>query len=605
MSKRPISPNPARRAIPVTLNVNILREIISQNAVVEESILEELTRKTCLPYDERGGWKNMETRANHPQFQSGVGANAAQGDERSWRLKAHIEDFRFAITNPDVALALLGQDLFSPMEEGVYVGRVAGLQLEWRVLPMETSPGAWSVLLTVSMRSLPRRVVRRLDLRAHLEESGLEVCAKIRPISGPEKALWLRPTRTLWLDALFALVERVAEAAERLSGISSEAKIPALADPERQARLREHLQTRGVLSRAMGVGMERAAGWMSVLELEDHVVVRFQANLPRPRRGQETLPVDRVGVEKLAHAFRRLAEAGNAFTTVRGEDERRTLGRDLHARLTRLGRRLYELYVPKETHGYLTSLLDAHPRSPLVLETEGRLRALPWELLHNGDDFLSLLLPMARTPVRAAEGRRERLSIRRVLLVVPESDLGEALDEVRAIHRALSRGDLALNVEVLSGREATKEKLLRALQEGRFDAFHFSGHSGCEEPAGASYLRLGAGRKLRADELRRVAGESGLQLVFLNSCESATPASTRGDDVVGLADAFAGHGVPCVVGMRWPVSDRGARILALTFYRSLAERGEPALALREARLAVGSELDWEDPAWAAPLLYLA
>jgi hypothetical protein len=472
------------------------------------------------------------------------------------------------------------------------------------VLPLETPPGAWSVLLTVSLRSLPRRVVRRLDLSAHLEESGLEVCAKIRPTSGPERALWLRPARTLWLDALFALVERVGEAAERLSDISSEGEIPALADPERQARLREHLRVRGVLSHVMDVGMERAAGWMSVLELEHHVVVRFQANLPRPRRGQETLPVDRVWGEDLTHAFRRLAEAGNAFTTVRGEDERRALGRDLHARLTQLGRRLYGLYVPKETHGYLTSLLDAHPRSLLVLETEGTLQVLPWELLHNGDDFLSLLLPMARTPVRAAAGRRERLSIRRVLLVVPESDLDEALDEVRAIHRALS-GDLALNVEVLSGGEATKERLLRALQEGRFDAFHFSGHSDCEEPAGASYLRLGAGRKLRADELRRVAGESGLQLVFLNSCESAAPASTRDDAVVGLADAFAGHGIPCVVGMRWPVSDRGARILALTFYRSLAERGEPASALREARLAVGSELDWEDPAWAAPLLYLA
>ncbi len=547
----------------------------------------------------------MGVRANRSQLQSGVGANTAQGDERSWRLKAHIEDFRFAITNPDIALALLGQDLFSPIGGETYAGGVAGLRLEWRVLPMEgTPPGAWSVLLTVSVRSLPRRSVRRLDLSAHLEGADLEVCAKIHPISGSERALWLRPTRTLWLDALFALVARVGEAAERLSDISTEAKIPALADPERQARLREYLQTRGVLSQAMDVEMERAAGWMSMLELEDHVVVRFQANLPRPRRGQETLPVDRVEGEELAHAFQRLAEAGNAFTTVRGEDERRALGRDLHARLTQLGRRLYELYVPKETHGYLTSLLDAHPRSPLVLETEGRLRALPWELLHNGDDFLSLLLPMARTPVRAAEGRRERLSIRRVLLVVPESDLDEALDEVRAIHRALS-GDLALNVEVLSGGEATKEKLLRALESGEYDAFHFSGHSGCEDPAGASYLRLGAGRKLRADELRRVAGESGLQLVFLNSCESAAQASTPGDAVVGLADAFAGHGVPCVVGMRWPVSDRGARILALTFYRSLAEKGDPALALREARLAVGSELDWEDPAWAAPLLYLA
>lgn len=546
------------------------------------------------------GENTMEARANRLPSLRGRGASSALGAERRWRVQAFLEDVRFAVEHPDIAFALLGQPLLSSMKEESYVGRMAGLHLEWRSLPREESPpGTWDVLLTASAKALPRRLTWRLHLELRpADNARTEVCATISSISGLGRGPWLLGVRRIWQDALFAFLERLWEAAERLSRISAGDELPALADPEHQTRLREHLQARGTLPPALSVGVERPAGWMSLLELEDRVVVRFQTNLPRPRRGQEALPVGPQASGELARRFRRLVEAGNAFTTIRGGEERRALGRDLHTRFLRLGQQLYQLYVPKETHGYLTSLLDAGPRSPLVLETEGALRSLPWELLHNGEDFLALLLPLARTPVRAAQ-RRERLSIRRVLLVVPESALDEALDEVRAIYGVLS-DDLALRVEVLSGQEATKEELLQALQSGRFDAFHFSGHSDVEAPTGASSLRLREGRKLRADELRRLAGESGLQLVFLNSCESAVPG-----DVVGLADAFAGRGIPCVVGMRWPVSDRGARVLALRFYRSLAEKGDPALALREARLAVGSELDWEDPAWAAPLLYLA
>lgn len=543
----------------------------------------------------------MEVRANRLSSPYRRGASSALGAERRWRVEADLKDVRFAVEHPDVAFALLGQPLLSSIKGGgSYAGRVAGLHIEWQLLPQEEAPlGTRNVLFTALMGALLRRWTWKLHLDFQpADDSRIEVRATVASLSGLGRGPWLLGVRGVWQDALFAFLERLWEAAERLSRIPTEDELPALPDPEQQARLREHLQARGALPQALSVGVERAAGWMSLLELEDHVVVRFQTNLPRPRRGQEALSVDPQKGRELARAFRRLVEAGNAFTTIRGEEERRVLGRDLHARFSQLGQQLYQLYVPKETHGYLTSLLDAGPQSPLVLETGGVLRSLPWELLHNGEDFLALLLPLARTPIRAVQRHRERLSIRRVLLVVPESDLDEALDEVRAIHGVLSH-DLALSVEVLSGEEATKEELLRALQSGRFDAFHFSGHSDAEATAGAGSLRLREGRKLRADELRRITGESGLQLVFLNSCESAAPG-----DVVGLADAFAGHGIPCVLGMRWPISDRGARILALSFYRALAEKGDPALALQEARLAVGSELDWEDPAWAAPLLYL-
>jgi len=527
--------------------------------------------------------------------------------EKVWRIRASREDLRFAVMNPDIALALFGQPLFSPenAEEGAYVGSVTGVHLKWQLISTEeTISGAWSVLIAAVARFPPVRASWRLDLSIQADGSGMRISAVVRPIS-ERWTLWLRPGRLLWTDAIRALVERLVRAAERLTQDLAEDLLEGLHDPDHRTRLREHLETR----RAVRVTTQRFAGSLSFLEVAGRVMIRFQTSVPRPRRGQEILQMgsqeQEEESEELAHAFERLAQAGNAFTTVRGEEERRALGRDLHERMVQMGRRLYQIYVPKETHGHLTSLLDARPREPLSVEADGALRALPWELLHNGEDFLSLLIPMARTPVQAVKSPRLQSlsSINRVLLALPEDDLDEAIAEVREIHRALSE-DLALDVEVLSGGKATKERVLEALQGGKFDAFHYSGHSRRGERAGAGHLLLSEGRRLRADELRRFVQGSPLKLVFLNSCGSAvaTGASTA---LVGLADAFVQNGVPCVVGMRWPISDRGARILALTFYRALVETGDPAWALRETRLAVGTGLDWEDPAWAAPLLYLA
>ncbi|MCP4529548.1 MAG: CHAT domain-containing protein [Aestuariibacter sp.] len=89
----------------------------------------------------------------------------------------------------------------------------------------------------------------------------------------------------------------------------------------------------------------------------------------------------------------------------------------------------------------------------------------------------------------------------------------------------------------------------------------------------------------------------------MSSCygtASGDDAALLDDDFLGLADAVVQAGVPSVLGFRWPVSDDGARKLALAFYRSLLEQGSPEIALWSARCELS--IDRNDTTWLSPIL---
>lgn len=549
---------------------------------------------------------SKEPRVRHPQR---LVAGAQEG--RSWRFQAQRDDFRFALHHPDIALSLLDHSLplsLSLAGEGVCRGWLLGLRVEWKTLSAsreEPEHSCWSLVVRFSARFPPIGIAWQLDVNSQTYGQELLVQTHLRPLSRVWLNFWLGFSQSLWQETIYALCGNLGRAAERLSHDPPAELLGLLPTSEQRERLRKHLETRTRISPSVVLESPRSMTLLSILEAGEQTLIRFHTNAPRPRRGQEVLRISPEERGRLMSSFEKLARAGSAFSTLRGTQERHAVGRDLHERLIQLGRKLYGLYIPKDTHGYLTSLLDAHPQGPFRIEIEGGACALPWELLHNGEDFLALLLPLARTPTEATEAAQTFGPVQRVLLIVPESDLDEALVETQAIHDVLTE-DIAIDVEILSGQEATKEKIIHTLQTGGFDAIHYSGHSHHDpELASASHLVLNQGRKLRAEELRRLIRECGLKFIFLNSCESGSAMGHSHVALAGLADAFVQSGVPCVIGMRWPVSDRGARELALTFYQALAKLGDPAEALRKARLAVGTAFDWEDPAWAAPLMYLS
>jgi CHAT domain-containing protein/Tfp pilus assembly protein PilF len=79
----------------------------------------------------------------------------------------------------------------------------------------------------------------------------------------------------------------------------------------------------------------------------------------------------------------------------------------------------------------------------------------------------------------------------------------------------------------------------------------------------------------------------GVELVTLSACETGLGKSASGEGVLGLQRAFQIAGARNVVASLWKVDDKGTVALMRLFYHKLwAEKKSPAIALREAQLAI-------------------
>jgi CHAT domain-containing protein len=95
---------------------------------------------------------------------------------------------------------------------------------------------------------------------------------------------------------------------------------------------------------------------------------------------------------------------------------------------------------------------------------------------------------------------------------------------------------------------------------------------------------------------------SGLRLAVLAACSSADGPFALGGASLSLARPFLAAGVPHVVASLWPLSDRAAVALFTDFYSQVARGTPPAIALREAQLAMlrNRSAGFQSPAyWAA------
>lgn len=286
---------------------------------------------------------------------------------------------------------------------------------------------------------------------------------------------------------------------------------------------------------------------------------------------------------------------------------------DPRTRLERIGRRMYSLLIPDA----MQRLIDETDEYPLTITSNNP--ELPWELLHDGRDFLCLKRMFARMPAGQTFPRRTRDTTplpeaRQPKVLLIHSEAGEALPkalaEIDAIKERLSAMEPKPLITLLTGRDVTSSRLTDELSLGNYDVIHYAGHAGFDAlRPHRSYLLLTSGELFRAERVQRLL--EGHPVVFLNACEStrASPQSTglpTGSTVAqaeGLGSAFVYGGAQACVGSLWPVFDDTAAELAITFYEQLiAKRQRVGEALREARLH--SYQDKSDAiTWAAYALY--
>ncbi|MFJ4711294.1 CHAT domain-containing protein [Streptomyces sp. NPDC088785] len=277
----------------------------------------------------------------------------------------------------------------------------------------------------------------------------------------------------------------------------------------------------------------------------------------------------------------------------------------LRQELARLGGQLYDALFPQ------TGRLDLVRRlreatGPLLVQSNESL--VPWELLHDENEFLGLSHDIgrrAKVDSFVVDGRGSD-RIRRALVVGDTlGDLSAAREEIARISAWLTgRG---VECTVLSGAQASMTRVVGELADKArpYDLFHYSGHvSGEPDAAG---LLVHDRKFIGLDALQPLARRGAPPIVFVNGCTTASSTLDAGSFALAQAAktmnacmSFMLMGAKTVVGTRTPVGDGSALRFAEAFYQQLGEQAAAGAAVRGARAELAEA---GDGTWASFVLY--
>lgn len=300
-----------------------------------------------------------------------------------------------------------------------------------------------------------------------------------------------------------------------------------------------------------------------------------------------------------------------------------------------VGQRLYrELFTDqpevRDSYHKAVGLSKGKRGLKLVCKSDRDFLRVPLEFLFLESEYAVLSHPLSRfvlntTTLRdpISPGFFERLRREgerlRILLIAANTEppipgVDEEVEALAAFLGSLLR-DNAIEHEItcLPTEKATLERARGELRRCRHHILHYAGHGHYEHehPEESSlYFWHGEGRsgpveKLTAQAMGLLVRDSQLRFAYLSCCSgtaSGGEVELLNDDFLGLADALIQAGVPATLGFRWPVSDQGARQLALSFYESLFEQGDLATALLEARCEIAGQRGRDDKTWLSPIL---
>jgi len=221
---------------------------------------------------------------------------------------------------------------------------------------------------------------------------------------------------------------------------------------------------------------------------------------------------------------------------------------------------------------------------------EDALVHVPWELLHDGRDFLALRMAVGRTvATRSATSPGLKLPVNQVAraLVVsnPSGDLPAAAREGAAVAGLLREG-AGLEVAHLEG-PVTREKFLAALNGVHW--LHFAGHNVQGRGDTPSGLMLADGI-VDAEALMDAVGTRAPAVIFANACRASGEGwveAARG--VSSLASGLLMRGVQHYLGPIWELPDEDGLAFALRFYEHALSGVPLGEAVRRARVALSND----------------
>ncbi|MEU8629140.1 CHAT domain-containing protein [Streptomyces sp. NPDC048669] len=263
--------------------------------------------------------------------------------------------------------------------------------------------------------------------------------------------------------------------------------------------------------------------------------------------------------------------------------------------LANLGKLLHGQLFPRLQGNEAKLVSRLHASSgPLQIRTNEH--EVPWELLHDGEDFLALQHDLGcwlKSGNPAVEGRGLNRVGRALIVGDTLGDLPSAREEAAKVAAWLR--DRGIECTVLLGQEATQLDVLAELasQETPYDLFHFCGH--VATGSGTTGLMLHDRQLLGEVALQTLSSHGAPPVAFINGCASAGKG-----EVANLCVSFMALGAKTVVGTRTDVADEGAWQFAAEFYGQLLAGVPAGAAVRAARTELR---DRPDAAWASFMLY--
>ena len=247
----------------------------------------------------------------------------------------------------------------------------------------------------------------------------------------------------------------------------------------------------------------------------------------------------------------------------------------------------------------------------LVINLDDQLVQVPWELLHDGKQFLCQAfnlgrLVKTRQTISGRKTRRLDHPLKMMILADPEGDLKSAREEGEHIRKFIDRQRDLVNVSFRS-ETITTDYLRDKIRY--FDFVHFAGHAVYDkEHPDMSGWRLSDGN-VYAQEIISMANTGTMPaLIFSNACQSARTEewileNYFQDEIFGLANAFMLAGVKHYIGTFWEILDEPGKKFAIEFYRHLLNDKSIGEAVRLARHDLMNEYGEETIVWASYLLY--
>jgi hypothetical protein len=293
--------------------------------------------------------------------------------------------------------------------------------------------------------------------------------------------------------------------------------------------------------------------------------------------------------------------------------------------LRQIGSLIFTQYLPYQFQDKLKKITD--PLTILVNEPE-----IPWELVHDGMDFVFLRVPVGRRVLTLEETKKNYSKRNRRLkfLIVGVSkhreeisnklnlsvsafnpSLDEVTDEVETIASQLEANpsiDFHRQNDLLIDDAATGGEFLKRLATINYDVIHFAGHA-YEDESDVRHNGL-----VLFDEI--ISGSNladtllGRPLVFLNACKTAVSESHEnagsfmGRTTVGLGHSFTLGGALACVGNLWSLSDILSTEFAKVFYANLLNpQNTVGECVRQARLELRERGYSQALAWGSYVLY--